>query len=153
MPIATVRVAPSRRIRTGIEIISGRTTPQASKAENGNRKSSAVGFAVRSLAVTQRIEATTTRIRPVYFGCVSDYEWLVELAAKGLAERDNHPMPKSVTTPDAFYEVMARAAHDAIGLPALLERVARAEQNIEITQEALSHADTKAEKARHGRST
>jgi hypothetical protein len=62
-------------------------------------------------------------------------------------------MPKSVTTPDAFYEVMARAALDAIGLPALLERVARAEQNIEITQEALSHADTKAEKARHGRST
>ena len=33
---------------------------------------------------------------------VSDYEWLVELAAKGMAERDNHPMPKSVTTPEAF---------------------------------------------------
>ena len=32
---------------------------------------------------------------------VSDYEWLVELAAKGMAERDNHPMPKSVTTPEA----------------------------------------------------
>jgi hypothetical protein len=45
---------------------------------------------------------------------MSDYEWLVELAAKGMAERDNHPMPRSVTTPEAFYEVMARAALDAI---------------------------------------
>jgi hypothetical protein len=66
-----------------------------------------------------------------------DYEWLVELAAKGLAERDNHAMPKSVTTPEAFYEVMARAALDAIGLPALLERVARAERKLRTTDEAL----------------
>ena len=66
-----------------------------------------------------------------------DYEWLVELAAKGLAERDNHPMPKSVTTPEAFYGVMARAALDAIGLAALLERVARAEQKVRNTDEAL----------------
>ena len=84
-----------------------------------------------------------------------DYEWLVELAAKGLAERDNHPMPKSVTTPEAFYEVMARAALDAIGLPALLERVARAERKLRITDEALKleramngWADAKAENAR-----
>jgi hypothetical protein len=61
---------------------------------------------------------------------VSDYEWLVELAAKGMAERDDRPMPKSVTTPEAFYEVMARAALDAIGLPALLEELARAEQEL-----------------------
>jgi len=84
-----------------------------------------------------------------------DYEWLVELAAKGLAERDNHPMPKSVTTPEAFYEVMARAALDAIGLSALLERVARAERKLRITDEALKleqamngWADAKAENAR-----
>ena len=136
-----------------IDIISGRTTPQASKTENGNRKSSVVGFAVRSLGGHPAVEPTTTRTRPLYFGCVSDYEWLVELAAKGLAERDKHRMPKSVTTPEAFYEVMARAALDAIGLPALLERVARAERDLDITQEALRQADTKAEKARHGRST
>jgi hypothetical protein len=43
---------------------------------------------------------------PEGFARVSDYEWLVELAAKGLAERDNHLMPKSVTTPEAFYEGM-----------------------------------------------
>ena len=82
---------------------------------------------------------------------MSDYEWLVELAAKGLRERDNHPMPKSVTTPEAFYEVMARAALEAMGLPALLERVARAERELEITGEALLQADAKAKNARHRR--
>ena len=38
---------------------------------------------------------------------------------------------------EAFYEVMARAALDAIGLPALLERVARAERKVRTTDEAL----------------
>jgi hypothetical protein len=66
---------------------------------------------------------------------VSDYEWLVELAAKGMAERDNHPMPKSVTTPGAFYEVMARAALEAVGLQALLEDLARAEQELKNADE------------------
>jgi hypothetical protein len=66
---------------------------------------------------------------------MSDYEWLVELAAKGMAERDNHPVPKSVTTPEAFYEVMARAALDAIGLQALLEELARAEQELKNADE------------------
>jgi hypothetical protein len=66
---------------------------------------------------------------------MSDYELLVELAAKGMAERDNHPMPKSVTTPEAFYEVMARAALDAIGLQTLLEEVARAEQELKNADE------------------
>jgi hypothetical protein len=46
-------------------------------------------------------------------------------------------MPKSVTTPEAFYEVMARIALDAIGLPALLERVARAERKLRTTEETL----------------
>ena len=82
---------------------------------------------------------------------MSDYEWLVELAAKGLRGADNHPMPKSVTTPEAFYEVMARAALEAMGLPALLERVARAERELEITGEALLQADAKAKNARHRR--
>lgn len=62
---------------------------------------------------------------------VSDYEWHVELAAKGMAERDNHPMPKSVTTPEAFYTVMAGAALDAIELRALLNRMTRAERYLE----------------------
>jgi hypothetical protein len=84
---------------------------------------------------------------------MSDYEWLVKLAAKGLRERDNHPMPKSVTTDEAFYEVMARAALDAMGLPALLERVARAERELEVTNEARTQADAMAENDRHRRWT
>ena len=82
---------------------------------------------------------------------MSDYEWRVGLAAKGMAERDNYPMPKSVTTPEAFYEVMARAALDAADIPALLERTAQAERNIETTQEAVRQADSSTEHARHRR--
>jgi hypothetical protein len=77
---------------------------------------------------------------------VSDYEWLVELAAKGMAERDNHPMPRSVTTPEAFYEVMARAALDAFDLQALLDEVGalRAERDLKISEEVSTqvNADT-----------
>jgi len=80
---------------------------------------------------------------------VSDYEWQVKLAAKGMAERDNHPMPKSVTTPEAFYEVVAGAALDAIDLRTLLNRMTRAERELEIIQDALRLADTKAKNARH----
>jgi hypothetical protein len=80
---------------------------------------------------------------------VSDYEWRVELAAKGLRERDNHPMPKSVTTPEAFYEHMAGAALDGIDLRALLERVARAEGELETIRERLRQADIEAANARH----
>src|SRR6516165_12780233 len=67
-------------------------------------------------------------------GGVSNYEWHVELAAKGLAQRDKRPMPPSVTTPEGFYEIMAGAALDAAGLRDLLERVARAERNLEDIQ-------------------
>lgn len=67
---------------------------------------------------------------------MSDYDWLVDLAAKGMAERDNHPMPPSVTTPEAFYQVMARSALDAIGLQALLEDLARAEEELKTTEES-----------------
>ena len=83
---------------------------------------------------------------------VSDYEWYVELAGKGLAQRDRVPMPPSVTTPGGFYEIMAGAALDAIGLGALLSRMARAERDLEIIQDALRQADAKAESARHRRS-
>ena len=80
---------------------------------------------------------------------MSDYEWQVQLAAKALRERDNHPVPKSVTTPEAFYEVMAGAALDGIDLRALLERVARAERELETLRERLRQADIEAENARH----
>jgi hypothetical protein len=89
-------------------------------------------------------------LHPIEFVRVWDYEWHVALAAKGMAERDNHPMPKSVTTPEAFYEIMARAALDATGFAALLERVARAERDLEITQEALRQAETRPRTAATG---
>ncbi len=79
----------------------------------------------------------------------SDYEWHVELAAKGLAQRDKYPMPPSVTTPEGFYELMAAAALDAAGLRDLLERVAGAERNLEGIQDALKQADANAKNARH----
>jgi len=82
----------------------------------------------------------------------ADYEWQVTLAAKGLAERDNHPMPKSATTPEAFYEVMAAAALDATNLRGLLERATRAERELETIQDALRRADLEAKDARHQRS-
>jgi hypothetical protein len=80
---------------------------------------------------------------------VSDYEWLVQLAAKALRERDNHPVPKSVTTPEAFYEVMAGAALDGIDLRALLDRMTRAERELETLRERLRQADIEGENARH----
>jgi hypothetical protein len=78
------------------------------------------------------------------------YEWYLELGAKGMAERDNHPMPKSVTTPEAFYQVMTSAAFDAIDLRTLLERLSRAERELEVTQEALMRSSD-SERGRHRR--
>lgn len=78
-----------------------------------------------------------------------DYEWHVELAAKGLAQRDSYPMPPSITQPKEFYEIMAGAALDATGLPFLLERVARAERSLEVIQDALRQADVNVQNARH----
>ena len=40
-----------------------------------------------------------------------------------MAERDTHPMPAFVTTPEAFYKVMAGAALEAIDLRAILDRL------------------------------
>jgi hypothetical protein len=57
-----------------------------------------------------------------------DYESLVGQAARGMSDRDDRPMPASVTTPEAFYRVMARAALDAIDLRTLLDRLERTER-------------------------
>ncbi len=97
----------------------------------------------------QTIHPRSTHKPALHFVCMSDYERQVKLAAKGLAERDNSPMSNAVTTPEEFYEVMAAAVLDAIDLPALLERVAKAERELEIVREALSLADAAAKNARH----
>ena len=44
---------------------------------------------------------------------------------------------------------MAGAALDAVGLRALLNRMAQAERNLETIQDELRQADAKAENARH----
>ena len=42
---------------------------------------------------------TRSRRKPVlHFVWMSDYEWQVKLAAKGLAEHDNHRMPESLAS-------------------------------------------------------
>lgn len=73
-----------------------------------------------------------------------DYEWHMELAAKGMAERDNHPMPKSVRTREAFYKIMAGAALDAIDLRALLDRMTRTERYLDarLSGEPVSSEET-----------
>jgi hypothetical protein len=80
---------------------------------------------------------------------VSDYKYRVQLAAKGLAEREHHPLPESATTREAFYEVMATAALEAIDLAGLLERAERAERELAVIREALGRADVEAKSARH----
>jgi hypothetical protein len=80
---------------------------------------------------------------------ISDYRRYVKVAAKGMAKRDSHSMPESVTTPEAFYEVMAGAALDAVGFRALLERLARAMREPETTREPLRRAGAR---SRHARS-
>jgi len=83
-----------------------------------------------------------------------DYERHVRIAAKGLAQRDSYSMPRTVATPGAFYEVMARAALDAIDLRALLERVARAERGLNSTQpETFMRSGVNSKHARHPRRT
>ena len=82
---------------------------------------------------------------------ISDYHRYVEVAAKEMAKRDSHSMPESVTTPEAFYEVMARAALDAVGFRALVERLARAMREPETTPEPLRRAGARSKHARSSR--
>lgn len=72
----------------------------------------------------------------------------VKVAAKGMAERDTRSMPESVTTPEAFYQVMAGAALDAVGFRALVERLARAERERETTREPLRRTGARSKHAR-----
>ena len=79
---------------------------------------------------------------------ISGYDQYVKVAARGMAERDDHSMPESVTTPEAFYEVMAGAALDAVGFRVLVERLARTRREPEITQESLRRVSARSKHAR-----
>ena len=78
----------------------------------------------------------------------SGYGQYLKMAARGMAERDDYPMPKSVTTAERFYEVMARAALDAIDFRVLLGQLERANQQLHITQDVLRLSETSAEDSR-----
>jgi hypothetical protein len=60
----------------------------------------------------------------------AEYQQFVERSALGMAERDDQPLPRSVTTRGGFYEVMAGAALEAIGLQTLLERIPPTERQL-----------------------
>ena len=81
---------------------------------------------------------------------ISGYDQYVKVAAKGMAERDSHSMPESVTTPEAFYEVMAGAALDAVGFRALVEQLARATRGPGNTQGLSRGAGARSKHARTG---
>ncbi len=98
--------------------------------------------ALRSERDELRAALATLQTRQEPVG-TADYEWHVELAAKGLAQRDKYPMPPSVTTQREFYEIMAGAALDASGLRSLLERLARAERSLGVIEDALRQADAR----------
>jgi hypothetical protein len=95
-----------------------------------------------------RLRAVLAAVAPQDGTRTPDYQWHVEMAAKGMAERDSHPMPVFATTPKAFYGVMAGAALEAIGLPDLLERVERAEQELNIPRRTVEGTDVNSERTR-----
>jgi hypothetical protein len=97
------------------------------------------------------LSAAITELRRQHVVSTSDFERYVEVAAKGMAERDSYPMPESVTTPEAFYKVMAAAALHAIG-PRTLPGISSANRvEPAITQEPRRRTDTNSKRARHGR--
>jgi hypothetical protein len=135
--------------RSSIDAASGHGKRAGTKASGKHKTKGRRTPVVASQKERAEMSAVSAAPRRQNGMTAPDYEWQVKLAAKGLSERDTHPMPKSVTTPEAFYEVMAAAALDAIDLPALLVRVSRAERDLEIIQDALRRADIEAKHARH----
>jgi hypothetical protein len=137
----TIDSASARRKDTGTKAASGRCKTRKQRTEiRASQRQRDDGLGDISPAPTRQGGVNAAL-----------YEWQVTLAAKGLAERDNYPMPRSVTTPEVFYEVMAAAALDATDLRTLLERATRAEQELETIQDALRRADIEAKDARHHR--
>ena len=142
---STIDIASGNRNDAGAAVTKKRRKPKVTEEQDRAQL-----VALRS--ERDELKATLRAARSQdNFTHVSDYEWYVELAGKGLAQREKFPMPPSVTTPEAFYGIMAAAALDAIGLRALLDRTAQAERNLETIQEELRQADAKAEQARHRR--
>ena len=102
-------------------------------------------------AECSELRATIAELRRQNDVNASDLEGYVAVAAKGMAERDSHPMPVSVTTPEAFYKIMAAAALKAIGPRALLGLTNMKEREPNITQEPRRPPGVNSKRARHRR--
>jgi hypothetical protein len=139
---STIKAANEHRKSTGALASKQRKTKEAESEYEAEIA------ALRSERDELRDELKALEIRQGSVG-TPDYEWHVELAAKGLAQRDHFPMPPSVTEQEEFYEIMAGAALDATGLRSLLERMAQAERSLETILDALRHADIRVQNARH----
>jgi hypothetical protein len=97
------------------------------------------------------LSAVITELNRESVVSTSDFARYVEVAAKGMAERDSHPMPESVTTPEAFYKVMAAAALEAIGPRALRGVNSAHGGKPESSQEPGRRPDTNSKRVRHRR--
>jgi hypothetical protein len=123
----------------------GTAVPEDHEVENEYTTQSAALDAERA-----ELRATLAALSRQDLVSPSDCERYVKVAAKGMARRDNYPIPRSVTTQQAFYEIMAGAALDAIDFPALLGRLERANRQLQITQEILRLAEANSEDSRTG---
>jgi hypothetical protein len=97
------------------------------------------------------LRAAITELNRESVVSTSDFDRYVEVAAKGMAERDSYPMPESVTTPEAFYKIMAAAALEAIGPRALPGVTSAHRGKPERTQEPRRRPDANSKRVRHRR--
>jgi hypothetical protein len=137
---STITAASRRRHHVDTAVPESHVAPKNRKTEGRRRDTSA---ALKS----EPARSTPTPAPPARQDVVgaSEYGQYLKMAAQGMAERDNYPMPKSVTTPEMFYEVMARAALDAIDFRLLLGQLERANQQLRSSQETSRLSDTRAE--------
>ena len=139
---------PSRRhddVGTAVTDDVGTAVPEDHEVEKEYTTQSAASDAERA-----ELRVTLAALSRQDLVSASDCERYLKVAAKGMAQRDNYPIPRSVTTPQAFYEIMAGAALDAIDFPALLGRLERANRQLQITQEILRLAEANSEDSRTG---
>jgi hypothetical protein len=140
---STIAAASRRRHHVETAGPESHVAPKNRKAEGRRRDKSAASKAEPARSTPTPAPSTPPARRDVVGA--PEYGRYLKMAAQGMAERDNYPMPKSVTTPEMFYEVMARAALDAIDFRVLLGQLERANQQLRSSQETSRRSDTSAE--------
>jgi hypothetical protein len=115
--------------------MSGAGRKQRDGDTRGRRKRVAMEQEVRIAALQSECDALRAALDALTHHdavTMSEYGRYVEASAKGIAERDTYPMPRSVATRKAFYEIMADAALEAIDLRSLMESLPRADRQLKI---------------------